>query len=399
MLYLSVMSKKNMRVVIVGGGFGGVKAALNLANKPGFEVQLISDNTHFEYHGALYRSAVGHSPMEVVIPLKEIFKDAENVELILDSAGFVDAKKQRIASLTGNIYPYDKAIFALGSTINYFGIQGLKQHTFAMQDIPHTIKLRKQLVELFTTPKSTPVRIAIVGAGASGVELAGELPNFARFIAKKHGLKPPRVKIMLVDGAERILPLLSPKASAKAAKHLLDLGIEIHLNIRVESCESGNICMSAGNLGADIIVWTAGSKPVDFYKNNPGVFTLGHGGRVAVDDHLLARGQEHIYVIGDNADTPYAGMAQTALHDANFVASNLIKLHNHQKLRHYKPKRPVYVVTAGPKWAVVQEGSKVASGYRGWLTRRKADLAIFKNFQPYEQAIKTWRQARKMSRL
>ena len=76
---LRVMNKQNTKVVVVGGGFGGVKTALNLMNKPGFDVQLISDNTHFQYHGALYRSAVGHSPMEVVIPLKEIFKDANNV--------------------------------------------------------------------------------------------------------------------------------------------------------------------------------------------------------------------------------------------------------------------------------------------------------------------------------
>lgn len=393
------MSKQTTKVVVVGGGFGGVKTALNLANKPGFEVQLISDNTHFEYHGALYRSAVGHSPMEVVIPLKDIFKDAKNVELVLDSAGVVDAKKKRIASLTGNVYHYDKAVFALGNTVNYFGIEGMAQNTATMHDIPSTIKLRKRLVELFKDPGQQTVRIAIVGAGASGVELAAEIPHFAAFVARKHGVKKKRVKLILIDGAERVLPLLSPKASAKAAKRLHELGVEIHLNIRVESCEEGMICMSAGNLGADLIIWTAGSKPVNFYANNPSVFTLGRGGRVAVDDYLLAQGQEDIYVIGDNADTPYSGMAQTALYDANFVARNLQRLHNHEKPRRYRAKRPLYVVTAGQKWAVVQEGRRITSGYRGWLIRRKADLWIFKNFQPYEQAIKTWRQARKMSRL
>jgi NADH dehydrogenase len=393
------MSKQATKVVIVGGGFGGVKTALNLANKPGFEVQLISDNTHFEYHGALYRSAVGHSPMEVVIPLKEIFKDAKNVELVLDSAGIVDAKKKRIASSTGNIYSYDKAVFALGNTVNYFGIHGLQEHTATMHDIPSTIKLRKSLVELFKEPHSHPIRIAIVGAGASGVELAGEIPTFAQFIAKKHGIKAPRVKIILIDGADRILPMLSPKASAKTAKHLQELGVEMHLNISVESCEQGNICMSAGNLGADLIVWTAGSKPVDFYTNNPDVFTLGRGGRVVVDEHMLAQGQEDIYVLGDNADTPYSGMAQTALYDASFITRNLTRLANHEKIKHYKVKRPLYVVTAGPKWAIVQEGNRISSGYRGWIVRRKADLAIFENFQPYEQAVKTWRQARKMSKL
>ncbi len=335
--------------------------------------------------------------MEVVIPLKDIFKDTKNVELILDSAGVVDAKKKRIASLTGNIYSYDKAVFALGNTVNYFGIHGLAEHTATMHDINSTMKLRKSMVELFSKPHHHPIRIAIVGAGASGVELAGEIPSFAALVAKKHSIKIPKVKVILVDGASRVLPMLSEKASLKATKHLKSLGVEIHLNIQVESCDKGNICMSAGNLGADLIVWTAGSKPVDFYSNNPDVFTLGHGGRVVVDDHLIAQGQSDIFVIGDNADTPHSGMAQTALHDANFITHNLLAVHSGDTPKTYKPKRPVYVVTAGPKWAVVQEGIKIVSGYKGWLMRRRADLAIFKNFQPYEQAIKIWRQASKMS--
>lgn len=393
------MSRQTTKVVIVGGGFGGVKTALKLANRPGFEVQLISDNTHFEYHGALYRSAVGHSPMEVVIPLKDIFKDAKNVELVLDSVGFIDAKKKRIGSLTGNIYSYDKAIFALGNTVNYFGIHGLKQHTETMHDIPSTIKLRKSLVELLKVPHDHPVRIAIVGAGASGVELAGEISTFAAFIAKKYSIKPVKVKVVLVDGADRILPTLLPKASEKVTKRLQELGVEIHLNISVEDCKQGMVCLSAGNLNADLIVWTAGSKPVDFYAQNPTVFTLGRGGRVVVDDHLKVVGQEDIYILGDNADTPYSGMAQTALHDANFIANNLIRELKHQKIARYRTKKPLYVITAGPKWAVVQEGKKITTGYRGWLIRRKADLRIFKNFQPYEKAIKTWRQASKMSKI
>lgn len=395
---IKVMSKKKTRVVVVGGGFGGVKAALNLANKPGFEVKLISDNTHFEYHGALYRSAVGHSPMEVVIPLKDIFKDAKNVEVVLDSAGVVDAKNKRIGSLTGNTYPYDEAIFALGNTVNYFNIDGLQQHTETMHDIPSTIQLRKSLVDLFKEAQKRPIRIVVVGAGASGVELAAELPHFAELVAKRHKVKKPKVKVVLVDGADRVLPLLSPKASEKTARHLYELGIEMHLNARVESCEPGKLCLAAGDLAADLIVWTAGSKPVDFYANNPDVFTLARGGRAAVDEHLTVQGQEHIYVLGDNADTPYSGMAQTALHDANFVARNLIRIQKHQKPVRYRAKRPLYVVTAGPKWAVVQEGRRITSGYRGWIIRRRADLWIFKNFEPYKQAIKTWRQASRMSR-
>lgn len=389
--------KKTVQVVIVGGGFGGVKAALSLANKPGFSVQLISDNTHFEYHGALYRSAVGRSPMEVVIPLKSIFEDS-NVDVVLDSVSSIDHAKKHLVSAHGTVYPYDKVIFALGNTVNYFDLDGMRQHTETMHDISSTVKLRHRLVDLFKARRKDPVRIIIVGAGASGVELAGEIPAFARLVAKRYGVAATKPKVILIDGSDRVLSILSPKASAKTAQRLTALGVEIHLNTQVASCESGKICLTAGNLNTDLIIWTAGSKPVDFYKNNPAAFTLGRGGRVVVDENLRPRGLKDVFVIGDNADTKYSGMAQTAIHQAAFVCRNIIRQTKKQALKPYKPQKPVYVVTVGQKWAVVERGRTVFSGQRGWLVRRQADLAIFKNFQPYERAIKTWRHANKLSR-
>ncbi len=393
-----LMTKKVTRVVIVGGGFGGVKTALNLANKAGFEVTLVSNNTHFEYHGALYRSAVGHSPMEVVIPLRQIFAHAHNITCVLDTGAYVDHKKQLLVSMEGEIYPYDTIVLALGNQVNYFGINGLAEHTESMHDISSTIKLRQQLVEIFSRSSTNPIRIVIVGAGASGVELAGEIPTFARLVAKKYGIKPVRVKTILVDGAERVLPMLAPKASEKTHRHLQSLGVEIHLGIQVASCSAGMLCMKAGELEADCIIWTAGSKPVDFFEKHPEVFTLGRGGRVVVDEYMHAQGSKNIFVLGDNADTTYSGMAQTALHDANFVSRNLLREKAGKPPVSRRDKKPLYVVTAGPQWAVVQRGTKVLSGRRGWAIRRQADLMIFKNFQPYKDAIKTWRAAHRTAK-
>lgn len=391
------MAKQSVtRVVVVGGGFGGVKAALELANKPGFAVTLISDNSHFEYHGALYRSAVGHSPMEVVIPLREIFARAKNVEVVLDSIGFIDPKKHCLASATGNTYAYDKVIFALGNVVNYFGIKGIAENSQAMHNINSTIQLRTKLVDLFSKKHTKPVRIAVIGAGATGVELAAELPQFAATVAKHHGVSKPKVQVVLVDGCDRVLPLLEKRASVKAEKRLRKLGVEIHLGIRVESCEAKKLCLSAGSLQSDLVVWTAGSKPPAFYEKHPDCFTLGRGGRVAVDDHLRVKKWPNIYVIGDNADTKYSGMAQTALFHAIYVARTLIAEKQGKRAKPYRSRRPIYVVTVGPKWAVAQTGKRVVSGKAGWSVRRRADLAIFENFEPYKEAIKTWRKANRM---
>lgn len=393
------MSRKITRVVVVGGGFGGVKAALELAGKPGFQVQLVSNNTHFEYHGALYRSAVGHSPKEVVIPLREIFAGKKNVELILDKIAYIDPRKRLLVGEHGEVYPYDKAVLALGNTVNYFGIKGLEDHAETMHDIGSTVRLRRKLLDLFSTPHRQAIRIAVVGGGASGVELASEIPEFARLIAKRHNLPAPRVNVLLVEAGNRLLPLLQESASQKVTKRLIKLGVEVYLNIAVESCEKGKLCLNAGNLKADLLVWTAGSKPVDFFGAHPSLFTLGRGGRVVVDEYLQAQGQEDVYILGDNADTPYSGMAQTALYDARFVVRNLLREKDGKQPKVYRSRRPLYVVTAGGKWAVVQKGSSVFSGLRGWRVRRQADLWIFKNFKPYKQAIKTWRAGNRMSQL
>ncbi|MCA9309207.1 FAD-dependent oxidoreductase, partial [Candidatus Saccharibacteria bacterium] len=174
--------------------------------------------------------------------------------------------------------------------------------------------------------------------------------------------------------------------------------VEVHLNVRVESCTKDNVCLSAGNLGADLIVWTAGSKPSEFFAKNSGVFTLNKSGRVIVNEHLQVKNSRNMYVIGDNADTKYSGMAQTALYNALYVARNILAEKHGKKIPPYRNRRPIYVITVGPKWAIAQIGKRVLSGRSGWSVRRKADLAIFKNFQPYKEALKTWRKAEKMSK-
>lgn len=383
------------KVVIVGGGFGGVKTALELANKPGFEVTLITLNGNFEYHGALYRSATGHSPLEVVIPLRVIFKRAKNVQIVLDKIVYIHPARRCVTGETGQVYDYDYAVLAMGNVVNYFGIEGMDKHSVSMSTIAETIELRRQLIQLAKGRKQE-LDLAIIGAGPSGVELAGELPSFLRRVAKNHGVAAKKLNIMLIEGAPRVLPMLNEKASHKTKHQLKKLGVQIHTNTTVNSCEPGKVCVNTGDLMADLIIWTAGSRPVDFYNQFPKVFPL-HKGKVKVDEHMMVDGQQHIYVIGDNAFTPFSGMAQTALHDAKFVAKDLQLLRKGRRRVEYRALHPIYVIPVGPGWAILQTAKGVVSGYRGWLVRRKADLWIFRNFEPYKQAIKTWRKGNRLA--
>lgn len=387
---------KTNRVVIVGGGFGGIKAALELSNKPGFEVVLMSQTSNFEYHGALYRSATGHSPMEVVIPIRDILKRSKNVTFVLDSAKTIDPKAKIIKSEVGNSYKYDQAILAMGNVINYFGIDGMEQNSFCMTTIAETIMLRNKMTELFKKPGATPT-IAIVGAGPSGVELAGEIGSFARRIARKYRTRMAHPKVILIEGTDRVLPMFDPILSARVYKRLQKMGVEMRLNTKVNTCETGKVCLSTGDVDADLIIWTAGSRAVDFYMNQPKIFELERG-RVKVDEFLRAKGTNNIFVIGDNAFTPFSGMAQTALHDAKFVTRNMLRVAKDKEPVEYRTLKPTYVVPVGERWAVLQSNKHKLSGQQAWLMRRRADLWIFENFQPYKQAVKTWRKGNRMAR-
>ncbi len=381
--------KKRLRVVIVGGGFGGVKAALELANKPGFEVTLISNSTNFEYHGALYRTATGNSPMEVVVPLREIFARAKNVSVILDKIMYLFPDAKAVKSENGQIYEYDTLVLALGSEINYFGLEGMEDKTFCMNTIRSTIALRHELITEFK--KDEPVTIAVIGGGASGVELAGELHNFARKVAEKYRKKYIAPKVLLIEGADRLLPAFDPVLSAKVYKRLQKQGVDIRLSTKVNSCEVGKVCLNTGDVDADVIVWTAGAKLPTFYETNVDEFTLERG-RIVVDDFLRAKGHRDIFVIGDNAATKYSGMAQTALYDARYTARNLSNIRAGKKAKAYRPRKPIYVVPVGKAWAVLDSPRRQLSGYRAWLVRRQADRAILRNFLPYQQAMKRWRK-------
>lgn len=383
------------KVVIVGGGFGGVKTALGLANDNKFEVTLISNSTNFEYHGALYRTATGNTPLEVVIPLREIFAHAKNVEVVLDTVASIKSLSNAVKGADGEIYQYDVLVLALGNQINYFGLKDMEEKSFAANTVPHTIALRHELITKFKTEK--PLTVAIVGGGPSGVELAGSINMFAHRVSRKYGRKYLRPRVILIEGGARLLPVLKPSLSTKVEQQLKKLGVELRLNTSVSSCTKGKLHLNSGVQNADIIIWTAGSRIADFYADKDKEFVFERG-RVVVDDYLRAKGHKNIYVIGDNAATKYSGMAQTALHDAKYISESLSRLFHGSKAKKYKPRRPVYAVPAGESWAVYQSTRHQLSGYAAWLLRRRADLYIYKNFEPYKKALKQWHTANRQAK-
>lgn len=373
------------RIVIVGGGFGGVKAALELSEYIQFDVTLISDKKHFQYHPTLFHSATGGSHLESSIPLEEIFAD-KNLKVINDKAVRLDRKSRKIVTKSGKSYSFDIAIFALGVVTNYFGINGLEKYSFGIKSPEEAAELKAHLHKQLAEDKKPDANYIVIGGGPTGVELAGALPSYIKHIMVNHGVRHKAVHVDLVEAAPRLLPRMPKDMSRAIARQLRHLGIKLYLGKKVEGADADSLMVDGKPIKSTTIIWTAGVTNHPFFKDNK--FVLSKNGRVMVDQYLQA--EPNIYVIGDNADTKFSGMAQTALRDAAYVTENIKLSAAHQKPKEYKAKKPVYVVPAGPKWAAVLWGNLRIYGRLGWWFRRAADFIGYHDLEPWWPASQHW---------
>ncbi|MEX0881299.1 MAG: FAD-dependent oxidoreductase [Candidatus Saccharimonadales bacterium] len=379
------MNDEKTKLLILGGGFGGVKTALELADNPNFSVTLISDQMNFRYYPALYHAATGGNPLASSIPLSEIFAD-KHVKVINDRAKKLDREARKLECASGKSYPYDILVVALGVVTNYFGIKGLKKYSYGIKTLEDAQELRNHLHQLVADERKPDLNYVVIGGGATGVELAGVLPSYLRHIMKKHGVPQKAVHVDLVEAESRLMPHMPRSYSLVVQRRLRRLGVDLHLNQRVEAETADKLMLSGHPIQSQTVIWTAGVTNHPFLVVNK--FRMSEHGKVMVNELLQA--EEDIYVIGDNADTPYSGMAQTALHDAIFITGNLRRLASGERPLPYKPHRPIYVTPAGPRWAAVQWSNLHIYGRLGWLLRETADLIAYHDLQPWWPAYKHW---------
>lgn len=374
-------------VVIVGGGFGGVKAALELSRDDRFGVTLISDREYFQYFPTLYRTATGGLNAQSQIPLKTIFA-GKPVEVVIDAAASIDSRAKLITTKSGKKFEYDDAIFALGVVTNYFGIQGLEEFSFGMKSIEEIKELKDHIKAQLLDPKEPELRFVVVGGGPTGIELAGALPSYLHKMMQVNGIdaKRRKVRVDLVEGAPRLMPRMPKSTSRAIARRLKTLGVDLHLGKPVEGETAEGLNVGGKTIISNTVIWTAGMANSPFFRTNN--FAFGPRGKVAVNVYLQA--DDNLYVIGDNANTPYSGMAQTALYDGEFVAKNLIRAQDRKDLRAYKPKKPVYVTPVGEGWAAAMWGKLEFFGMSGWLLRQAADARAFTALEPLTRAAKQW---------
>ncbi|HET8884498.1 MAG TPA: FAD-dependent oxidoreductase [Candidatus Saccharimonadales bacterium] len=378
-----------MNITIVGGGFGGVKTALELASEPGNQITLITDKPEFQYYPALYGAATGHSHLQSWVPLDTIFAHKKNVTVILDTIETIDPEAKSLHGKSSTDYTYETCVLALGTVTTYFGIKGLAAHSFGIKSADEIMELKKHIYTDIVEGRGVDKRYIVIGAGPTGVELAAALGMYLKDLRKHFSAGDSNIHVALIEAAPRVLPRMSEKSSEKALRRLEKLGVKVQTGKTVESADEDAITVSGDFMTSDTIIWTSGVANHPFYKANANHFKLAPNGRVVVDEYMQAN--KDVYIIGDNAATPFTGLAQTALHDALFIAAHLKRVHENAPLVTYKAVMPPVIVPLGENWAVCEWRKLRLSGWPASLLRRAADFMGYSDMLPLGQALGVWR--------
>lgn len=373
---------KKQQVVIVGGGFGGIKTALELAEHEAFRVTLVANKPFFEYYPMMYHTAMGGSKIVSTIPLGDIFR-GKRVEIVIGQAEKLNRTRKTIRLENGTKLNYDILVLALGTVTNYFGIPGMEEYSFGAKSLRDAEELKNHLHQQFINNKGPDANYIVIGGGPTGVELAGALPGYIKYLMKQHGIKGKRkIHVDLIEAAPRLMPRMPESVSRALARRLRKLGVRLYFKKPVQSESADKLLLDGRPVRSHTVIWTAGMANNPFFAANN--FMLSKNGKVQVDELLQA--WPGIFVIGDNADTKYSGMAQTALADAKFVAGNLKRHADGKRPYAYRPKLPAYVTPVGPGWAAFVYGPLHFYGRLGWWLRKAADWVGYRDVEPWWKA-------------
>lgn len=402
------MAKENTpaRVVIVGSGFGGITAAHELGKRrlAGARVTLVSEFPHFEFRPGLYQVISGSPARKVCIPVLKILRGLP-VSFAHERIQRIDRENRLVYSESGAQIPYDYLVLALGSRTDYFGIPGIKTHSFALRTIEHAVELHTHIHRVFQEARDIAgdegkreeflslLHFVVVGGGPAGVELAAELACTTKRLAKQYGVSPYDVTVDLIEAETRLLPSMREDAARRVERRLHTLGVNLFLERTVTGEREDEILLHGMKIETGTVVWTAGVRTNTFYQHIPGL-SYSENGRVDVRGDLRARRSQRIFVIGDAAATPYAGLAQTAIEHGKTAAENIEALLAGEETTPLHPKKPVYALPVGRLWAAVEFPRFSVFGFPGWLVRKAADIFFFLSILPLTDVVRLLTRSR-----
>jgi NADH:ubiquinone reductase (H+-translocating) len=328
-----------MKVVIVGAGFGGLRLARLLNNKPGFDVILIDKYNYHQFQPLFYQVATAAlDASNISFPLRKAFQNSKNVHIRMEEVRQVLPAEKRIITEVESI-SYDVLVLATGADTNFFGNDKVAANAFPMKATVEAIQLRHRLIQNFEDAliakdeesRKRLMNIVIAGGGPTGVELAGALAEMKKYVLPKDypELDFTQMNIIIVDGGERLIGGMSEKSSADALRYLHKLGVEVRLNTLVKDYDGYTVILgNDSTIATEMVIWAAGIKgnvPAGIDKE----LTV-RGNRIKVDRENQVVGLDSVYAIGDLAymETPlypkgHPQVASVAIQQATVLADNL----------------------------------------------------------------------------
>ena len=370
------------RVIVIGGGFGGISIARKLVNK---DVQLVmfDKRNYHTFQPLLYQvSTSGLEPDSIAFPLRKLFNDGKNTFFRLAEVNNVDPEEKKIHTSIGEL-SFDYLVIATGSKTNFFGNENVEKNSVWMKTVPQALNLRSLILENLEQASITSdvekrkklLNFVIAGAGPTGVELSGAIAEMRRNVIPKDypDFDTSEMHVHLIEGMDRVLPPMSEKASKNAQKYLENLGVEIHLSTFVKDYDGKTVTTSEGKtFSTETFVWSAGvtGAPIEGFS---GKSFMEKGNRYSVNSYNQVGGYKSIFAIGDIAmmkseEYPkgHPMVAQPAIQQGKHLAKNILRDTKGQQMQSFSYFDKGTMATIGRNRAVVDLKQLKFGGTLAW---------------------------------
>jgi NADH dehydrogenase len=369
-------------VVIVGGGFGGLNAAKRLADEPGVHIVLVDRRNHHLFQPLLYQVATaGLNPADIAVPIRSQFRHASNVEVHLGRVEGVDLDR-RIVLGGGHELPFDYLILACGANHSYFGRPDWEEFAPGLKTLEQATEIRRRILAAFELAENEldPERqralltFVVVGGGPTGVELAGAIADVSRTALRGEfrRVDPTCARVVLVEAGPRVLPAFSAPVSERAARDLVQLGVEVRTNTMVADIDAAGVVCGTGRLHASSVFWAAGVQAARLDVHPP--FDCDRAGRVRVGPDLAVASHPNVFVVGDMAaiaggcgDAALPGVAPVAMQGGRHAGAMILRDLRGRSRRPFVYRDRGQMATIGRSRAVGETRLVTLTGRVAWL--------------------------------
>lgn len=369
------------KILVIGAGFGGINVVHGLKQSPDIEITFIDKRNYHLFQPLLYQVAMaGLSPAEIAFPTRSLFAPYKNVRVILDEVTSFDLLNNQVTCLSDAIFAYDYLVVACGANHSYFGHNEWEEHAPGLKTIEQATEIRRRVLIAFeraefeTDPEKQKklLTFIVVGAGPTGVELAGAIGEMSRHCLSRdfRSIDPSLTRVILVEGSDRILSSFHEKLSRRAMRDLEELGVQVWTKSYVTSVDNNGVSIGEERISATTVLWAAGVQPSSV--NNKLESPLAKNGKIIVENDCSISGRKNVFVIGDQASfkdkkgNELPGLAPVAIQQGKFVARTILDEINGLPRRTFRYYNKGQMATIGRKRAIVEFGPIRLGGLLAW---------------------------------